>query len=745
MAGITSATIVLGCVAANATADAFQVQVLSTRADLVSGGQALTRIALPAGTDPSTVTVSLNGSDVTRQFALRADGEFEGLLSGMVNGTNTVTAALADGTSTSTTIVNHPFGGPTLSGPQVQPWVCEAGAVDAQCNKPATISYDYMPATDQAAVDGLTGPTDQSSAFRSYDPSNPPAANEIATVTTDNGTTVPYIVRVETGYIDRDQYSYAVLWQPGQPWQPWAPQPQFDHKLVVTHGASCGDDHTTSTAPSTLFDPGLSRGMAVMSTAMDNSGHDCNVVTEGESVIMAKEHLIDEFGTLRYTIGSGCSGGSLVQQQVGNAFPGVYQGLLPQCSFPDSVSNGQQVDDYQLVNTYFQNPAGWGTGVAWNPAQIAAVQDHPNYANSVEFTTLYFTSNSSPSYACAGVTAAQLYNAQSNPAGVRCDLADYAINLYGPRVQSTWDAQEKQVGHGFAGSPMDNVGVQYGLNALEAGIISPAQFVDINRKVGGFDTDANPIASRTVADQPALQNAYRGGAIDEANNLTDVAIIDLRGPDEGSFHDAYRSFTMRARLEAAEGHFPMNQVIWYGPVSLLGSPNYVAQGVASMDQWLSAVEADHRSISLADKVAKDRPASVHDQCEPLGGVEQVSVPGVGPVCEYPLVQARYGTPRMAAGEPINTDNEKCTLKPLRESDYYPITFTPDEWATLQQTFPTGVCDFSQPGVGQQPVIPWQNYQNPDGSVIYGGQPLGPAPAGSGLGWTSPSFEGWLGK
>jgi hypothetical protein len=141
------------------------------------------------------------------------------------------------------------------------------------------------------------------------------------------------IVRVETGYLDRDQYSYAMLWQPGQPWAPWAPQPQRDHKLVITHGASCGADHTTSTAPSTLYDPAPSRGMGVMSTAMDNAGHDCSLLTEAESLIMAKERFVDEFGALRYTIGTGCSGRSLVHQQVVNACPGSIRGSCPSACF----------------------------------------------------------------------------------------------------------------------------------------------------------------------------------------------------------------------------------------------------------------------------------------------------------------------------------------------------------------------------------------------------------------------------
>jgi hypothetical protein len=48
-------------------------------------------------------------------------------------------------------------------------------------------------------------------------------------------------------------------------------------------------------------------------------------------------------------------------------------------------------------------------------------------------------------------------------------------------------------------------------------------------------------------------------------------------------------------------------------------------------------------------------------------------------------------------------------------------------------------------VDQQNTIPWQTYQSDAAGrdVIYGGRPLGPAPAGSGGGWTSPSFDGWL--
>jgi Tannase-like family of unknown function (DUF6351) len=184
-------------------------------------------------------------------------------------------------------------------------------------------------------------------------------------------------------------------------------------------------------------------------------------------------------------------------------------------------------------------------------------------------------------------------------------------------------------------------------------------------------------------------------------------------------------------------------VIWFGETPLIGDPNYAAQPLVAMDGWLSAVEADHRNVSLEQKIADDRPSTVHDRCSDIPDVDQVVVPGVGEVCQSPLLQTRFATPRMVAGESIATDQEKCQLKPLRESDYYPITFSATEWAELQKIFPNGVCDWSKPGVDQRPTIPWQTYQNAAGNVLYGGQPLGPAPANSGGGWISSSFDGWL--
>jgi hypothetical protein len=618
----------------------------------------------------------------------------------------------------------------------VQPWKCQNGSKHPKCEAPTTYEYEY-----KSALDGGLHP---------YDPDNPPP--DVAKTTTQTGETVPFVVRIETGYQDRDQYKIAVLDQPGKRWQPWNSQPQFNHKLLITHGASCGIDHQSGDAPSVTADTiggsspttALGMGFAVMSTALDNAGHNCNLATEAESLVMAKEHLIERYGTLRYTIGTGCSGGSLVQQQVANAYPGIYQGILPQCSFPDAWSTGQQLAAHHFDRGYFENPTSWGPGIVWTPQQIAAVEGHPNHVNAIVFDSIYWTDLADPSDGCAGVPSADNYDAQTNPDGVRCTLADYMINVFGPRPQSLWTAPERAVGHGFAGLPIGDVGVQFGLKALEKGEISPAQFVDLNAKIGGADIDLNHTAARSDATQPALRNAYRSGSINETNNLTGVAIIDLRGPDPGAFHDTYRSWAIRARLERQEGHFPQNHVIWFGQAPLIGDPRYTTEGLKAMDRWLSAVQADHRDLPLAAKVARDRPRNVHDRCSQVPGVERVSVPGVGPVCRLKEVQTRFGTPATVAGESIATDQNRCQLKPLRRTDYYPVDFTNAQWAALKATFPTGVCDWDQPGVSQRDTIPWLTYQRPDGHVVYGGERLGPAPGGSGVGWTSPAFSSWRG-
>jgi hypothetical protein len=272
--------------------------------------------------------------------------------------------------------------------------------------------------------------------------------------------------------------------------------------------------------------------------------------------------------------------------------------------------------------------------------------------------------------------------------------------------------------NGFARRGFDNVGVQYGMKGLRDGRISPAQFADFNSKIGGADMDLNLIPERTAADPIALDRLYKTGAINSANNLNRVAIIDLRGPDPGAFHDVFRTYAMRARLERNFGT-AANQILWRGQSPLIGDPSFADDAVFAMDRWLARVHADHRRVALAKKIIQDRPDTVAPRCTDGNGKDMPSE-----TCDQTV--AAYGTPRQGADGPLSEDVMKCQLKPMRREDY-PVSFTDAQWQQLQHAFPGGVCDYSKPGVSQHGAVPWLTYQTRRGRVIYGGKRLGKPP------------------
>src|SRR3954454_16625752 len=702
------AALALTSATASAATPHASISVLSSRANLVSGHSALVRIDFSRARDVKGAKVRVGKRSVRGAFAKSGSRRLEGVVRGLRTGSNVLTVTVPGGGSR-ITLTDHPIGGPVFTGPQLTPWNCQQGARDAKCNQPASFSYVYK-SSDSSK-----------SGFQSYDPKNP--TSDVANTTTDQGKTVPFVVRIEKGYIDRDQYQIAALFQPGKSWKAVKPQTQFNHKLLITHGVSCGVDYQTGTAPDVTTgaaETALGRGYATMSTALDHSGHNCNLPLQAESLLMTKERLIKSYGTLRFTIGTGCSGGSLAEQWISNAYPGVYQGILPTCSFPDAWGTSSQFLDYHLTLSYFKDPSRWGAGVAWTPQQMADVQGHISIGNSQVSDSAQFHVVV-PTDHCAGISDQQRYDPNTNPGGVRCSIADAAINVFGPRLPSVWSPQEKKIGRGFAGLPVDNVGVQYGLGALRSGKITPDLFVGLSVKLGGLDIAPIRIPARVDANRPALARAYRSGMINETNNLNRTAIIDCRGPDPGAFHDAYRAFAVRARLDREHGGHA-NQLIWEGPVLIKGDAQCEQNSFAAMDIWLAAVEKDKSKRTLPQKIAADKPAALGDRCYDGNGNKVMDG-----LCGEAVVPI-YGTPRTVAGDKITTDANKCQLKPLRrDDDYGPLGLTDAQFAQLQQVFPDGVCDFSKPGVDQQGTVPWLTYQRASGKVIYGGRALGAAP------------------
>jgi hypothetical protein len=378
--------------------------------------------------------------------------------------------------------------------------------------------------------------------------------------------------------------------------------------------------------------------------------------------------------------------------------------------------------DYHLLRSYFENSSHWGPDVAWLPTQWGAVEGNLLPVDAI-ISDIGFFNAIVPTHGCGGTTDKTRYNPQTNIGGIRCSISDYSVNVFGPRSPAVWTANEKKLGRGFAGVAVDNVGVQYGLQALNSLQITPAQFVDLNARIGGLDIDINPTKARISADRPALANAYRSGMINEANNLNQTAIIDCRGPDPGAAHDSYRAFAVRDRLDREHGSHA-NQLIWEGPVPIVGDTACGKTSLIAMDRWLDAVDKDTSSAPFSEKIVADKPADLTDECWAGTGIMLTRN-----ICGEVVVPV-YGTPRTVAGDALTTDANKCQLKPLSRSDYA-IGFSEQQWLTLRATFPDGVCDYSKPGVDQQPTIPWQQYGTAK-KVIYGGKPIGAAPRSTAL-------------
>ncbi len=695
--------------AASAPPGDVRIEVLSGRGDLVTGGDALLRVIVPPDADRAGLRVDDDGRDVTAAFGTG----LEGLVTGLALGKNVVRAVLPDGRGARITLTAAPLGGPVFSGPQITPWTCVGEVKDAQCNRTPSVQFHYK--------------STSGGALKAYNPASPPT--DVATTKTDEGNEVPFIVREETGNSVRDQYKIAALFDPKSKVDPTAANPGFANKLVLTHGASCDTSYAMGTAPAVLLEDALSQGFAVASHALDNAGHNCNIVTQAESLVVTKELVVERFGPLDYTIGAGCSGGSLVVQQVANAYPGVYQGILPQCTFTDAWSSAQQYVDYVGLRQFLEGPGSLQAQIL--PAQWPSIFGHANPVNQISFTTAIPNSGDA-SRSCPGVPADKVYS-DTNKSGLRCTFQDYMVNVFG-KLDSGPDK-------GKARRPISNVGIQYGLSGLLAFLqgpsdptrppLTPAQFVALNKGAGGYDYDFNRTAGRTTADPVAQERVYRSGAVNTGAHMDTVAIIDLGGPEPGAFHDIYRKYSMRDRLVREHGT-SANQVFWEGQTPLLGDSSFVTAGIRAMDDWLAAVEADTSSLPLAKKIlAAKAKVGVKERCVGANGAD---VPLS--VCDQTVDATLFSSPRIEAGggDPVvgfTDDRLDCQTRPLETFTYagekFTDVFTAAEQATLKTVYPTGVCDYSRPGKGFQPATTWLTYQDASGKVIYGGTPLGAAP------------------
>jgi hypothetical protein len=313
--------------------DRFSIEVLSSARDQVSGGDALVAVHVPRGVDPSDVRITVDRVDVSAAFAPQGD-ELVGLVEGIPEGRSTLTvASTARGRKPAPahlSVTNHPISGPMFSGPQQQPFVCTTarGRHDGRklLGQPLVDNQDHFgipvaaetPAGDYpqdargypTAAAEIVGWSGNCSAVTRFgyvyrsstdgqfhwldDPDALPA--DVATTTTLDGDTVPFVVRWERGTINRFIYSIAVLAPAGEadPEQP--DDALWNRRLVFSFDGGVGIGHFQGTTSSGSMLPAglLGDGYGVMWSSGTRTSTHYNLQVGGETALMVKERFVEQ-------------------------------------------------------------------------------------------------------------------------------------------------------------------------------------------------------------------------------------------------------------------------------------------------------------------------------------------------------------------------------------------------------------------------------------------------------------------
>jgi hypothetical protein len=795
-AGLALAALLVAAAPPPALADGWTIEILSSAPDQVSGGDALVRVGFPGEAIKENAVLLLDGQDVTA--ALAPDGDaLVGVVTGFALGDNLLQlepTATATSTKASLVVRNHPLQGPIFSGPQQQPFVCTTAR--SGLGQPLVDNQDMIgiPVAEEDAdgsypSDSRGYPTAAATivgwskdctgnrrfdyryrttggSFQPYDPSQPLPA-DIAMTTTLEGQTVPYIVRWERGTINRFIYSVAMLAPPGES-DPLQPDDSLWNGRVVFSlqgGVAIGHTQGTTSTSAMLPDDVLKLGYAVLNSSGLRTNTHYNLQLGGETALMLKEHFIEGHGVPLYTVGVGGSGGAIQQYVYAQNHPGLLDAGVPQYSYSDMVTQTIHVGDCELLEHYFDvtdrdNPkwqnvlnrrAVEGLNASNDPANMSdGERDQWNLLYGFVYALLGLNAPVPPAPPGPAITECRrawfgltplvldptftdvddLDKLAQGAAGVEWTHWGDLVNIYGT------DAS------GFARVPWDNVGVQYGLQALKDGVITPAEFLDLNAQVGSWKESAEMVeegypfvdlgddllnllnfdpwsarnmnlspdggatpAPRRSGDLDAIAAAYQSGM--RFDGHIDIPIIDWRHylEEELDMHHSHQSFATRRRLQLARGNAD-NQVIWFTDARPFRAFDQTPEALAVIDEWMANLRA-HPQLG----VAGNRPPDAVDRCFNTDGTEYArgdhvwdgilnDEPPGACTQRFPI----YRSTRIVAGGPIEGGIFKCGLESvaaaIAEGDYGTWVPSPAEQARLEQIFPEGVCDWSQPDQGR---------------------------------------------
>ena len=663
---------------------------------LVSGGDVLVRVEANDTVRLTDVVVLLDDVDITRRFQPDPGRHaLLGLVTGLRDGDHTL-AARGVGKEVRQELTSYPITGPMISGPHERPFHCQTDVFELVTGESLGAPQDEL-CSVETRVDYVYRSTDGE--YKPLPDGNRPA--DLDTTTTTDGHAVPFIVRVQTGTVNRAIYESAMLHDPREPApDPWTRSAGWNGKLVYTHGGGCrgGWYQQGRRTGGVLRDGLLDRGYAVTSATLNVFGQNCNDLLASETHMMVKERFVESYGPPIFTIGTGGSGGSYQSHQTADNYPGVFDGIIVRASFPDVTSATIfTLADARLLHHYFTTTAP-GLFAVEQQRTVAGFGEWgsiPNLSRGAARIDPVFDEATAAEEQGGEVSVSALevarYHPTRNPGGFRATVYDHTVNVYGVDAET-----------GFAGRPLDNVGVQYGLAALNTRQITTEQFLDLNELIGGLDADANHVPDRHVANEHATRMALETGRIlNGGGGLATTPVIDYRSytdnREDGDIHMKVHQHSTRARLLEANGHADNHVMVVQGCWGFTPEQPDLGTLFDQMDSWLMAFAADTSRDDAAMKVVGARPASLVDACwdnRDSGHVkvdEPQTYDGEG-MCNdlYPS----FPTPRHVAGATLANNVVKCTLKPI-SSDDYAVTFTADERARLEGSFPDGVCDWSQ--------------------------------------------------
>ncbi len=664
---------------------------------MVSGGDVLLTFAALDGLDAADVVVTSNGSEVPVTYRALRDGRMGALVEGLTEGENRI--ELTAGASRETLVVeNYPITGPIFSGPHLPLPVCSTEAhglgpaLDADCSAKTQIRYGYFD------VDGDFHALDDPTAI----------PNDAALI---DGTDLPFVVREEVGTINRAIYWITVL-DPAPGESQWDPA-QWNGRLVYQFGGGCGTTYSQGFrlqgAPSA---PALLAGYAFATATFNTLQVMCNDVLSAETVLMVKERFAERYGVPELTIGQGGSGGAIQQYLIGQNYPGLLDALSPTVPFPDVTTTSAGVLDCSLLLDFYANE-----GADWTDAQQTAVNGHLT-SGTCGFWDLSFAPGVRATEGCAiGVAGALpgvpslkpidpalVYDPVRNPGGLRCTVQDTNVNHLGIDPET-----------GFARRAWDNIGVQYGLAALNDGVISVEQFLDLNEAVGGYDVDGVIRTERSAASEETVRIVYETGRVVTGDsNLREIPIIttDIWTDDQADIHDRVRAFAIRERLRLDDGSQAPGYMIWTRDpegASLLdsfaGGSGPSLGPVSILDDWLTTL-VDAPGQDPLVRLEASRPEAAIDNCVTPAGDQFSSLTlydEPGPCSDpYPI----SGGPRIVAGAPITEEIVKCSTRSVAEASgagAYAVELSDAQRTRLEAIFPDGVCDYGVPGIGQVPL------------------------------------------